>query len=63
MQEGQYELYQSMGQLESISGGGAADLSSFLGVHSLPVNSNVYKNVYVNIYKNVSRDTNKIIYV
>ena len=44
-QEGQYELYQSMGQLESISGGGAADLSSFLGVHSLPVNSNVYKNV------------------
>lgn len=42
-QRGQYELYQSMGQMESITGGTPGDLSGFLGIHSQPTSSSIYK--------------------
>ena len=42
-QKGQYELYQSIGQIESVTASLPDGLSGFLGVHSQPANPCVYK--------------------
>lgn len=44
-QKGQYDLYQSIGKLESASSGDYGDLSSLLGIHSRASSPSKYKDV------------------